>query len=160
MMHDFVTNSSNIFQFDDHGTEVFSIMAAEVVGTFTPGVAQADFLLFVTEDVSTEYRIEEYNWLFAAEKSDSAGADVIQSSLGYNTFDNASMNYTTANLDGKTAVISGGATGIEIDQRGARQRRRARGAAHQGRRPARHRGLFAQCHAPGPVDLGAGRRRP
>jgi hypothetical protein len=62
--------------------------------------------LFVTEDEATEYRIEEYNWLFAAEQADSAGADIIQSSVGYHDFDDPSMDYTTAMLDGETAVVS------------------------------------------------------
>lgn len=106
MTKDFVTNSGNVYQFDDHGTEVFSIIAATVQDVFTSGAYKASYLLFVTEDVPTEYRVEEYNWLFAAEKSDSAGADVIQSSLGYNTFDDASMDYTYSNLDGKTTVAA------------------------------------------------------
>src|SRR5690606_6565868 len=57
-------------------------------------------------DVSGEYRIEEYNWLFAAERADSAGADIISTSLGYNTFDDPSMNYDKSQLDGKTTVIA------------------------------------------------------
>ncbi len=106
MTQDFVTNSGNVFQFDSHGTEVLSILAAQVTGTFTAGADKANYLLFVTEDNSSEFRVEEYNWLFAAEKSDSAGADVIQSSLGYNKFDDAQMDYTVANMDGKTTVIA------------------------------------------------------
>jgi len=66
--------------------------------------------LYVTEDTDSEYRIEEYNWLFAAERADSAGVDVINSSLGYNLFDDSSMDYLKAQLDGKTAVISKAAT--------------------------------------------------
>ncbi|RLD22817.1 MAG: hypothetical protein DRI71_06980, partial [Bacteroidetes bacterium] len=64
------------------------------------------YLLFVTEDVRYEYRIEEYHWLIAAEKADSAGVDVISSSLGYNIFDDPSMNYDKSQLDGLTAVIT------------------------------------------------------
>ncbi|CAN5121138.1 S8 family serine peptidase [soil metagenome] len=103
---DFVTNSPNAYQFDKHGTEVFSVIAAQLQGTFLGGAFKANYMLFVTEDVSSEYRIEEYNWLFAAEKADSAGTDVIQSSLGYYDFDDAQMNYTKANMDGKTTVVS------------------------------------------------------
>ncbi|MEJ0054391.1 MAG: S8 family peptidase [Bacteroidota bacterium] len=106
MTTDFVANSGNVYQYNQHGTEVFSIIAAQLTNAFEGGAFKASYILFVTEDVSSEYKIEEYNWLFAAEKADSAGTDVIQSSLGYNTFDDASMNYTVANLDGKTAVIS------------------------------------------------------
>jgi len=104
--HDFIANTNNVFQYDSHGTEVLSTIAAYQDGTFTGGAYKANFQLFVTEDVSTEYRIEEYNWLFAAEKADSAGADIITTSLGYNQFDDPSMDYTLADLDGKTSVIT------------------------------------------------------
>lgn len=103
---DIIGKSGNVFQYDEHGTEVLSIMAAHQTGIFLGGVPEANYQLYVTEDVTTEYRIEEYNWLVAAEKADSTGVDIINSSLGYNIFDDASMNYTTAELDGKTAVIS------------------------------------------------------
>lgn len=103
---DFIANSKNVFQYDDHGTEVFSVIAAYSPGSFAGGAYKATYTLFVTEDVGSEYRIEEYNWLFAAEKADSAGVDVINSSLGYNEFDDPSMNYKASDLNGATAVIS------------------------------------------------------
>ncbi len=105
MTQDFVTNSGNVYQFDAHGTEVFSVIAAKGE-MFTGGAYKANYLLFVTEDKSSEYRIEEYNWLFAAEKADSAGTDVIQSSLGYNLFDDSQMDYKITDLNGKIAVVS------------------------------------------------------
>ncbi|HEY9047407.1 MAG TPA: S8 family peptidase, partial [Ohtaekwangia sp.] len=104
--HDFVYNTQDIFQYDDHGAEVFSVIAAYQEGTFTGGAYKANYQLYVTEDVSTEYRIEEYNWLFAAERADSAGVDVISSSLGYNTFDDSSMDYAKSAMDGKTTVAA------------------------------------------------------
>jgi serine protease AprX len=103
---DFVTNSGNVFQFDEHGTEVFSVIAAYQDGFFTGGSYEANYQLYVTEDVVGEYRIEEYNWLFAAERADSAGVDVVNSSLGYYDFDQSSMNYPKSALDGKTTVVS------------------------------------------------------
>lgn len=105
MTKDFITNSSNVYQFHDHGTQVLSIMAAES-STFQGGAPEAGYMLFVTEDVLSEYRVEEYNWLFAAEQADSAGADIIQSSLGYNLFDDDAMNYSTSMLDGATAIVT------------------------------------------------------
>ena len=104
--HDFVFNTTNVFQYDDHGTEVFSIIAAYVPDIYTGGAYKANYQLYVTEDVSTEYRVEEYNWLFAAERADSAGVDIINSSLGYYDFDQASMNYTKAQMDGNTTVVT------------------------------------------------------
>jgi serine protease AprX len=104
--HDFVRNTDNVFQYDDHGTQVFSIIAANVADDFTGGAYKANFQLYVTEDASSEYRVEEFNWLFAAERADSSGVDIISSSLGYYDFDLASMNYSTAQMDGKTAIVT------------------------------------------------------
>lgn len=103
---DLVNKSGNVFQYDDHGTEVLSVMAARQSGVYEGGVPDATYQLFVTEDVSSEFRVEEYNWLVAAEKADSAGVDIINSSLGYNLFDDSSMDYTIGQLDGNTAVVS------------------------------------------------------
>ncbi len=107
---DFVGLSGNVYQYDQHGTEVLSTIAGLVPGSFTGGAPQTNFYLYVTEDGSSEYRIEEYNWLFAAERADSVGVDIISSSLGYNTFDDPSMDYLQSDLDGKTAVVSRAAT--------------------------------------------------
>lgn len=106
LSHDFVQNTDNVFQYDDHGTEVFSVIAADIPDQFTGGAPEANFQLYVTEDDGPEHRIEEYNWLFAAERADSAGVDIISSSLGYYDFDISSMNYTTSQMDGQTAVVS------------------------------------------------------
>jgi subtilisin family serine protease len=104
--YDFVYDAPDVFRHDDHGTAVFSVIAAYSADAFTGGAYKANYQLYVTEDVGSEYRIEEYNWLFAAERADSAGVDIINSSLGYNTFDDSDMNYSKAELDGKTAVVS------------------------------------------------------
>lgn len=103
---DFVFNSDNVFQYDEHGTEVFSVIAAYQEGNFVGGSYEATYQLYVTEDVNTEYRIEEYNWLFAAERADSSGVDVINSSLGYYDFDDSDMNYTHAQMDGNSTVVT------------------------------------------------------
>jgi subtilisin family serine protease len=102
----FVTNTTGVYTSDDHGTEVLSVMAAYSQGTYTGGVYKADYFLYLTEDIGSEYRVEEYNWAFAAERADSAGVDIINSSLGYNEFDDQAMDYKTSELDGKTAVIT------------------------------------------------------
>lgn len=101
----FVHNNTDVYSADDHGTAVLSIMAA-LTSNYTGAAPKAEYHLFKTEDVPSEYKIEEYNWIFAAERSDSIGVDVINSSLGYNSFDDSSMDYTTAQLDGKTAIVT------------------------------------------------------
>ncbi|NOS94406.1 MAG: S8 family serine peptidase [Cyclobacteriaceae bacterium] len=105
----FVRNTTDVYTDDTHGTAVLSVMAGLVSGSFTGGIYMANFYLYETEDKLEEYRVEEYNWTFAAERADSIGVDVVNSSLGYNQFDDSSMDYTKANLDGKTSVISNAA---------------------------------------------------
>lgn len=105
----FVTNTANVYQASSHGTQVLSVLGVQAtVGAdeFSAGAYKATFQLYVTENIPTEYRIEEYNWLFAAERADSAGADVINTSLGYNTFDDSSMDYEKSDMDGATTAIT------------------------------------------------------
>ena len=101
----FVKNTTNVYVDDSHGTEVLSVMAGYSASSFIGGVYKANYFLYQTEELPTEYRIEEYNWTFAAERADSAGVDVINSSLGYNTFDLSSMDYTYADMTGKKTVV-------------------------------------------------------
>jgi serine protease AprX len=110
---DFVQNSGNVFQFGEHGTSVLSIIGAkyETDSTDFYGVAyEASFVLCVTEEGGSEDRVEEYNWLLGAEFADSLGADVINSSLGYKTFDIPEHNYAIEDLDGETAISTIAAT--------------------------------------------------
>jgi serine protease AprX len=104
--YDFVSGGHQVFRHNNHGTHVWSIMAAYKKNVYVGGAYKANFILFVTEDAATEYRVEEYNWLFAAERADSAGVDVINTSLGYRDFDNSEMDYVVSDMDGQTAVIT------------------------------------------------------
>ncbi len=102
---DFVRNELDPFAYDDHGTNVLSCIAAKHKH-LTGSASDASFALYVTEDSESEYRIEEINWLLAAERADSVGADIISSSLGYNTFDDKSMDYDYDDTDGNSTIIS------------------------------------------------------
>ncbi|MDB5273605.1 MAG: in-like serine protease [Chitinophagaceae bacterium] len=93
-----------------HGTHVFSILAGHIPNLLSGPAQGASFFLFRTEDVSSESPLEELNWIRAAEMADSLGVDQIQVSLGYNTFDDSSLDLTQADLDGNTSYISKGAT--------------------------------------------------
>ena len=104
--YDFVMNEKSVYEDDDHGRMVLSCIAAWQKGVITGTAPKAQFYLFRTEDASSEFVIEEYNWLFAAERSDSLGVDIISSSLGYNTFDDKSTSYQLKDLDGKTAICT------------------------------------------------------
>lgn len=103
---DFIKNSGNVYQYHIHGAAVLSILAGLVTDKYHGPASDASYVLCVTEDVNSEYRIEEYNWLFAAEYADSLGVDIISTSLGYFDFDDNSMNYTYENMDGKTTVAA------------------------------------------------------
>ena len=104
--YNFVENGTDVFKYDDHGTGVLSTISAYKEGDYIGVAFEADVVLCITEDYGTEYRIEEYNWLMAAEYADSIGVDIINTSLGYNLFDLPDMNYTYEDLDGNTAVIT------------------------------------------------------
>lgn len=103
---DFVGNSDNVFQYDSHGSKALSTIAAFKADEYSGVAYDADFVLCVTEDVESEFKIEEYNWLLAAELADSLGVDIISSSLAYTTFDDPDMDYTYKDLDGKTTIIT------------------------------------------------------
>jgi hypothetical protein len=116
---DFVQKQQDVYGADAHGTAVLSTMAAYAPGKMIGTAYAADYLLLRTEDAASEHNIEEINWLLAAEYADSAGADVINSSLGYTTFDSPSTSYTYQDLDGNTTLVSraadfAAATGILV----------------------------------------------
>ncbi|MEO1655853.1 MAG: S8 family serine peptidase, partial [Bacteroidota bacterium] len=75
--YDFVEYDNNPYHGSEHGLMVLSTIAAYKPGEIIGTAPEADFLLYRTEDSSTEFRIEEVNWLMAAERADSAGVDVI-----------------------------------------------------------------------------------
>src|SRR5690606_23940677 len=52
---------------------------------------------------------EEVFWIEAAERADSLGVDVINTSLGYSEFDDPRYNYTYDDMNGETAFITRGA---------------------------------------------------
>jgi hypothetical protein len=106
---DFVAREPSVVEDDAHGMQCFSTIAANIPGQFMGTAPKASFFLFRSEDVATEYPIEEHNWVCAAERADSSGTDVISSSLGYNTFDNPAYNHTYADMNGNTTMAAIGA---------------------------------------------------
>lgn len=103
---DFVNNNNLVYNASNHGTAVLSILAGNLPGFISGTAKGAEFMLLKTEDVETEFPCEEDFWAAGAEFADSAGADIISSSLGYNIFDDPSMNYKPSDLDGNTAFIT------------------------------------------------------
>ncbi|WP_439554826.1 S8 family peptidase [Dyadobacter sp.] len=108
--HDFVARDGNVFNDGSHGLHVLSTMAAYQPGTMVGGAFKASYALYQTEHNQGESPYEEITWLLAAERADSLGVDVINTSLGYysfeGAFDNDDYNYTYEDMDGKTTIIS------------------------------------------------------
>lgn len=104
---DFATIGGNVFQNHTHGESVLSIMGANLPGQIIGTAPDAAYWLIRTEDAwGGEYLLEEYNWVAGAELADSAGVDIITSSLAYTTFDNTANNHSYSDLDGNTTPIA------------------------------------------------------
>jgi len=98
---DFVAGHASVTEDHAHGMQCFSTIAANIPGEFIGKAPKASFHLFRTEDVSSEYPIEEFNWACGAERADSTGADVISSSLGYGYgFSDPVPDYPYSDLNG------------------------------------------------------------
>ena len=89
-----------------HGQWTLSTIGGKLPNIYVGPAYGATFMLGRTEYDPTEHVIEMTNWAMGAEWADSAGADVISSSLGYNIFDSPDPAITYAMLDGHTTVIT------------------------------------------------------
>ncbi|MFK5891066.1 MAG: S8 family serine peptidase [Flavobacteriaceae bacterium] len=107
--YDFVGRSTNFYTGSWHGAAVLSTMAGFVDGSLVGTAPDAKYYLFITEDNNNETPLEESLWVEAAERADSLGVDVINTSLGYTTFDPTYDDYTYADMNGSTTFISRGA---------------------------------------------------
>lgn len=110
--YDFVNRTSDVYanSTSSHGTRVLSCMAGFIQNQYVGTAPDASYYLFITEDVGSENPVEESYWVEAAERADSLGADLINTSLGYRIFDNPNYNYTPSDMNGQTAFISRGAS--------------------------------------------------
>lgn len=112
--YDFVNRTNDVYAYDprpsniSHGTQVLSTMAGFILNDYVGTAPDASYYLFRTEDGASETPVEESYWVEAAERADSLGVDIINTSLGYTTFDNSSYNYSSTDLDGNTAFITKG----------------------------------------------------
>ena len=88
-----------------HGTAVWSLFAGDVPGRLHGVARGATYLLAKTEDVRTEQRVEEDNYVAALEWADSIGVDIVSTSLAYLIFDNG-FNYAPSQLNGDVAVTT------------------------------------------------------
>lgn len=107
---DFVLNQALDYSIDTigaHGTMVLSCMGGYLVDSLIGTAPNANYLLYRTEDGSSETLTEEDNWVVAAEQADAMGANIINTSLGYsNLWDDLENTHTYADMDGNTTVIT------------------------------------------------------
>lgn len=106
---DFASEDNDAFSGSTHGTAVLSTMAANWPGQMIGTAPKADYWLLKTEYTPSENIIEEYNWLVGAAFADSVGADIINSSLSYTTFDDPNMDHSWSDLDGNSTIVTKGA---------------------------------------------------
>jgi hypothetical protein len=111
--YDFIYRDSNTSnqQFDHpkqdhHGSQVLTIALANEPDKYIGVSPSASVALAKTENLHYERKIEE-DWYFAGvEWLESLGVDIINSSLGYLTFDSLQFSYSFSDLTGNKAITS------------------------------------------------------
>jgi hypothetical protein len=93
-----------------HGTMVLSCIASYIPGLLVGTAPMVQVYVAQTEDGRSENRIEEDNWVAGLEYTDSLGCQVLNSSLGYTTFDDTVNQRTYADLTGDVSRASRAAT--------------------------------------------------
>jgi hypothetical protein len=101
-----VEAGGNVYSEHYHGRSVLSIMAGHVPGQLEGTAPLAEYVLLRTENSASEYPVEEDNWVSGAEICDSIGCDVLNTSLGYTTFDDPAQDHTPADLNGTTSHMT------------------------------------------------------
>lgn len=94
-------------QSNRHGVSVASVAvgyeSGELIG---PGYGVVEVYAAITEFAPFERNVEEDNFVAGLEWLESEGVDVVNSSLGYSTFDSGQHSYTTADMDGNTGLTT------------------------------------------------------
>ena len=103
---DFVNPQADIFAESSHGLSVLSCIGMNQPEIMTGTAPEASFWLLRSEDEYSEHLVEQDYWSAAVEFADSVGVDVINTSLGYYTFDDKSKDYKYRDLDGRHALMS------------------------------------------------------
>ena len=83
--YDFVDRTDAVYDYvgNSHGTRVLSTMAGYVENEYVGTAPDAQYYVFRTEDAASETPVEESYWVEAAERADSLGVDIVNTSLGY-----------------------------------------------------------------------------
>lgn len=107
--YNFVSRNSDFYTGVSHGTSVLSSMGGYKENSLIGTAPDASYYLFITEDDTSENPVEESLWVEAAEKADSLGVDIINTSLNYFEYDNNAYSHIYSEMNGTTAFISRGA---------------------------------------------------
>ncbi|MFV8328381.1 S8 family serine peptidase [Flavobacterium sp. ZS1P14] len=107
--YNFVLRNPDFYTGVWHGTAVLSAMGGYKENSLVGTAPDASYYLFITEDDTSENPVEESLWVEAAEKADSLGVDIINTSLGYFEYDKSAYSHTYSEMNGTTAFISRGA---------------------------------------------------
>lgn len=105
-VRDFVNPQADIYAESSHGLCVLSCMAMNKPKVMVGTAPEASYWLLRSEDEYSEHPVEEDYWAAAIEFADSVGVDVVNTSLGYYTFDDKSQDYHYRDLTGHTALMS------------------------------------------------------
>lgn len=103
---DFVNPSSDFYAQNSHGLQVLSCMAMNQPNVMIGTAPEASYWLLRSEDVASEHLVEQDYWAAAIEFADSVGVDLVNTSLGYFSFDDPSKNYRYRDLDGRHILMS------------------------------------------------------
>ena len=89
-----------------HGTAVFSLIGGFDEGKLIGPAYSAMYVLAKTENIYSEFNVEEDNFAAAMEWMESLGVDITSCSLGYSEFDEGEDSYTYKDMDGKTTIVT------------------------------------------------------
>lgn len=103
---DFVNPQADIFAESSHGMMVLSCIGMNQPEIMVGTAPAASFWLLRSEDEYSEHLVEQDYWVAAVEFADSVGVDVLNTSLGYYTFDDKTKDYKYRDLDGRQALMS------------------------------------------------------
>ena len=93
-------------QSGNHGMGVASVTVGNAPGTLLGPAHGAEVLAASTEYTPFERNVEEDYFVAGLEWLHRRGADVVNVSIGYNTFDEGQDDYTTEDLDGDTGLTT------------------------------------------------------
>ena len=93
-------------QYGNHGMGVTSVAVGQAPGTLVGPAHAAEVLGATTEYTPFERNVEEDYFVAGLEWLHRRGVDVVNVSIGYNTFDDGQEDYAPEDLDGDTALTT------------------------------------------------------